>query len=223
MQTTQSQFNSHPRKPRPGLIATIVGFMVPAMGLLERLGLKPMSQIAVNQAIRGYQTHLSPRKGFSCAHRRLYGDLSCSEYFRQAVLQYGFTAAVPMFQQRLDQCRQANHQLRASLHAIQPWDRDLADEEERQKRQKSNQRSNPNSGNDCNNWNCGSCDFPGSSSHRTDTDYDGPCDFGEFDLTPDCGGTDADGCDVGSCDMGGCDMGGCDVGSCDTGGCDCGS
>ncbi|MFA0327404.1 membrane protein insertion efficiency factor YidD [Vibrio splendidus] len=35
-------------------------------------------------SIKGYQKHLSPRKGFKCAHARYYGGKSCSE----AVIEY---------------------------------------------------------------------------------------------------------------------------------------
>jgi putative component of membrane protein insertase Oxa1/YidC/SpoIIIJ protein YidD len=39
--------------------------------------------------VRGYQRYLSPCKGYRCAHRVLYEEPSCSEYFRQSVGDYG--------------------------------------------------------------------------------------------------------------------------------------
>ncbi|WP_228061460.1 membrane protein insertion efficiency factor YidD [[Phormidium] sp. LEGE 05292] len=40
-------------------------------------------------SISGYQKYLSPHKGFSCAHRILYGGESCSAYIKRIVAQKG--------------------------------------------------------------------------------------------------------------------------------------
>ena len=37
-------------------------------------------------SIHLYQQHLSPRKGFSCPHRLLYSESSCSDYVKDALL-----------------------------------------------------------------------------------------------------------------------------------------
>lgn len=41
----------------------------------------PTRQIAI-ACIGGYQRYLSPHKGFVCAHRRLHGGDSCSQYVK---------------------------------------------------------------------------------------------------------------------------------------------
>ena len=41
--------------------------------------------------ITQYQKHISPHKGFVCAHRRLYGGESCSEHIKQIILKEGLS------------------------------------------------------------------------------------------------------------------------------------
>jgi hypothetical protein len=43
-----------------------------------------LGQIATT-AIGGYQKYVLPHKGFSCAHRLLYGRKSCSQYVKDAI------------------------------------------------------------------------------------------------------------------------------------------
>ncbi|WP_338027215.1 membrane protein insertion efficiency factor YidD [Trichormus azollae] len=40
-------------------------------------------------AIAGYQIHISPHKGFQCAHRVLYGSESCSQYIKRVIAEEG--------------------------------------------------------------------------------------------------------------------------------------
>lgn len=54
-----------------------------------------------------YQHHLSPHKGFCCAHRVWHGGLSCSESARQAIAMLGFWRALPGIRDRLRACRAA--------------------------------------------------------------------------------------------------------------------
>ena len=63
--------------------------------LLDRLAL---------WAIRAYQLHLSPRKGFSCAYRHQTGCRSCSVLGFRAIRRYGLFAGLPVLQQRLERC-----------------------------------------------------------------------------------------------------------------------
>jgi putative component of membrane protein insertase Oxa1/YidC/SpoIIIJ protein YidD len=63
-------------------------------------------------AISGYQQHLSPRKGFACAHRILYGGESCSQYVKRAIAREGLIEALRLSQQRFAQCKAA-HEIRA--------------------------------------------------------------------------------------------------------------
>lgn len=63
-------------------------------------------------AISGYQAYISPRKGFTCAHRKLYGGVSCSEYVKQAIANQELTAIIQISRQRFQGCKQANQIIR---------------------------------------------------------------------------------------------------------------
>jgi putative component of membrane protein insertase Oxa1/YidC/SpoIIIJ protein YidD len=69
--------------------------------------------------IAGYQKHLSPRKGWNCAHRVRRGGLSCSEFVRRAVLQHGVAGAIPLARERFAQCAAAAG--RGSKRAKRKW------------------------------------------------------------------------------------------------------
>ncbi|HRD66974.1 MAG TPA: membrane protein insertion efficiency factor YidD [Candidatus Competibacter sp.] len=58
-------------------------------------------------AISCYQRHLSPHKGFRCAHGVLHGGPSCSESARQAIAAVGFWRALPIVRAQLRACRAA--------------------------------------------------------------------------------------------------------------------
>lgn len=64
--------------------------------------------------ITGYQKHLSPYKGFSCAHRVLYGGDSCSQFTKRAVLERGITAGLMIARDRFQACKAANKILKSS-------------------------------------------------------------------------------------------------------------
>ncbi len=55
-----------------------------------------------------YQRYISPRKGFSCAHRILYGDQSCSPYVKVTVSRFGFFKAIPLSIKRFQRCKTAS-------------------------------------------------------------------------------------------------------------------
>jgi putative component of membrane protein insertase Oxa1/YidC/SpoIIIJ protein YidD len=84
--------------------------------------MKSVDRLAL-AAITAYQRHISPRKGFCCAHRVQHGGPSCSEYARQTLIVYGLRQTMPLLRQRLRACRAAARALMA--------DRD--DEDERKK------------------------------------------------------------------------------------------
>ncbi len=87
-------------------------------------------------SITGYQKHLSPHKGFSCAHRILYGGDSCSQYIKTAIAQRGLSGAIGLSQHRFAACKEAHHLLRSQVCATaQP--------------QKKPNRSSPNRVRDC--------------------------------------------------------------------------
>ena len=63
-------------------------------------------------AISGYQRYVSPQKGFACAHRRLYGGISCSEYVKQAIAKQELAKVIQLARQRFQACKQANQIIR---------------------------------------------------------------------------------------------------------------
>lgn len=58
--------------------------------------------------ISGYQKYLSPRKGYSCAHRVLYSGESCSQYVKRTILEQGLINAVYLSRQRFTACKSAH-------------------------------------------------------------------------------------------------------------------
>lgn len=73
-------------------------------------------QISV-AAINSYQKHISPYKGFACAHRLLYGGESCSSYFKRVVAKEGLKVAFVNSRERFQACKQANQILRRRVAA----------------------------------------------------------------------------------------------------------
>ena len=78
--------------------------------------MNPLDRLAL-AALTAYQRHLSPRKGFCCAHRVRYGGPSCSEYARQTLMADGLWRTLPPLRQRLRACRAAAHGLLADQEA----------------------------------------------------------------------------------------------------------
>ncbi|MBD2316868.1 membrane protein insertion efficiency factor YidD [Phormidium tenue] len=64
-------------------------------------------------AISGYQKFISPHKGFSCAHRVLYGCDSCSQYFKRVIAEEGIIQAIANAKGRFQECREANEILKS--------------------------------------------------------------------------------------------------------------
>ncbi len=56
------------------------------------------------RAIRFYQRHLSPRKGYSCAHRGATGGDSCSAYGYRVLQRCGLRTGLRLLRRRLDAC-----------------------------------------------------------------------------------------------------------------------
>lgn len=146
--------------------------------------------------ITTYQQYLSPLKGYSCAHRVLHGNESCSQYVKQAVLRRGLSDAWPDSRQRFRDCRSAYLTIMASCSEQDPLDYE--------ERVRDRNRNNRNS-RSCNPLNSDNCRCLGDT-----------CKIFDF-CTPDIiEAIDCDlaGCDLASCALGACDIGGCDVGSC---------
>jgi putative component of membrane protein insertase Oxa1/YidC/SpoIIIJ protein YidD len=203
----------------------------------ERLGLLRIADVATLSAVRVYQKHLSPRKGFSCAHRRLYGDVSCSQYFRQMVATYGLIDAIPLFQERLQECHQANLSLRAqhlrtghlrAQHSPQKpvggnsEDGNSEDEPNTKGKRNGKQRQEPSDNCDyfesCAYVDCSGIDCSDitPNTNSCDQNRDGKLDCRDFNAadctsvdcgSPDCSSPDCSDCGSFSCDGGDC--GGC--------------
>lgn len=62
---------------------------------------------AVALGIVLYQRHLSPLKGYTCAHGHLHGRGSCSGFARRVVLRRGVLRLVPLLRLRFIACRRA--------------------------------------------------------------------------------------------------------------------
>ena len=77
-------------------------------GALDRLCLR---------AIGIYQRHISPRKGYGCAHARLRGGPGCSGFVRAAIAEVGVRAARPQIRVRFVECELASQTLRATRRA----------------------------------------------------------------------------------------------------------
>ena len=96
---------------RRGLVYRATEILLPVATVAKSLHLNRLISQILNFAVRLYQKFLSPHKGFTCAHRKLYREASCSEYFRQAIATEGLADAIPLFQQRLFDCKQARQEL----------------------------------------------------------------------------------------------------------------
>lgn len=75
---------------------------------------KPLQQLAI-VSITGYQRFLSPYKGFSCAHRVLYGGESCSQYTKKMIAQFGLKAGLHKARLRFKACSSAHSILQGQL------------------------------------------------------------------------------------------------------------
>ncbi|TAE54990.1 MAG: membrane protein insertion efficiency factor YidD [Nostocales cyanobacterium] len=122
-------------------------------------------------AITGYQKHISPHKGFVCAHRVLYGGEPCSQYFKRVITEQGLKSAFNKSNLRFKQCKQANIILKSQNQ-----------ESQQKKRQQDKSQSSycPNT-----------CDCPADIGIDV-CDIDCFPDIG--DCTPDCGVLDCGGC-----------------------------
>ncbi len=87
-----------------------------------------MNKIAV-ALISGYQQYVSPRKGFSCAYRILYGDESCSNYIKRMFIEQDFSGAIAAARQRFKACKEANQILKLQAVSNYENEEDLKDKE----------------------------------------------------------------------------------------------
>ncbi|MBD1937598.1 membrane protein insertion efficiency factor YidD [Microcoleus sp. FACHB-68] len=69
---------------------------------------------------RGYQKHISPKKGFSCAYRVLHGKESCSEFIKRTILEQGLIEAIAISRHWLQACKAANQVLKSKIGTPDP-------------------------------------------------------------------------------------------------------
>lgn len=74
----------------------------------------PIAARAVDGLIRAYQRHLSPRKGFTCAHLVAHGGRSCSAAVRDVVARRGLARGVVPTVLRFVACYRAATMLQQS-------------------------------------------------------------------------------------------------------------
>ncbi|GEM_PF-3225806 len=72
---------------------------------------EPAIRHTIATLISQYQKYLSPLKGYSCPHRLLYGNESCSQYVKQTILEQDLRTALYMSRQRFRQCSLAGQEL----------------------------------------------------------------------------------------------------------------
>jgi putative component of membrane protein insertase Oxa1/YidC/SpoIIIJ protein YidD len=118
-----------------------------------------LSRLAL-AAIKGYQRHLSPYKGYACAYRVAHGGTGCSGFAKTAIADLGLFRAIPAIRLRFAACRDAAEELR----------------EQKQKREKDKWYDNCLSGCDC----APGCDLPVRGCGKK-ADLTPDCD-----CTPDC-------------------------------------
>jgi uncharacterized protein len=70
--------------------------------------------IAAIHLIELYQRHISPYKGYRCAHAVYYGGVSCSGAIKLSIATHGVVGALSMARWRFQDCRQAFNLLGAS-------------------------------------------------------------------------------------------------------------
>ncbi|WP_096585394.1 membrane protein insertion efficiency factor YidD [Nostoc cycadae] len=155
-------------------------------------------------AIAGYQKHISPHKGFVCAHRILYGSESCSQYIKRVIAQEGLSIAFIKSRARFQACKQANLILRLQSHNSEPTESE--DEANIQPPKTENRSNNQQSSNTiCSNGdgtNCIDCaDLSCDCADLVNVLPD--CDFSHCHALDcsvvDCSGADCSFLDCGSC------------------------
>lgn len=159
-------------------------------------------------AIAGYQKHISPHKGFVCAHRVLYGGESCSAYIKRVIAQEGLIAAWEKSHTRFQACKQANLTLQTSrmkqrvsqIESSEPTEESETEADQKSKRsQKNFSNSDSSSCSDC-------TDIPDCSFLVDCASLD--CSSADCS-PPDCSHADCSSLDCGSADCGSLDCGSC--------------
>jgi len=77
-----------------------------------------MSAALALAAIRFYQRHLSPRKGYSCALRAATGGASCSAYGYAMIERHGLRLGLALLDRRLALCGRVHRRSRPLPHPL---------------------------------------------------------------------------------------------------------
>jgi putative component of membrane protein insertase Oxa1/YidC/SpoIIIJ protein YidD len=80
---------------------------------MHSISLESLTRRTALSSIGLYQNYLSPRKSFSCPHRVLYGERSCSDYVKHLLLEQSLSSVVQMSMQRFRHCTLAAQELRS--------------------------------------------------------------------------------------------------------------
>lgn len=78
-------------------------------------------------AIRFYQRHLSPVKGFSCAYRAETGGASCSAHGYRVIQRRGVKLGLLLLQRRLERCGDTHRRLQHVRNPILHYQRGECD------------------------------------------------------------------------------------------------
>jgi putative component of membrane protein insertase Oxa1/YidC/SpoIIIJ protein YidD len=81
---------------------------------MQVYSLDPLAKTMAINSITAYQKYISPRKGFSCSHRRLHGGESCSNYIKRILIEQNLAEVLKLSLQRFKDCTQAGKTLAAS-------------------------------------------------------------------------------------------------------------
>jgi putative component of membrane protein insertase Oxa1/YidC/SpoIIIJ protein YidD len=65
-------------------------------------------------SINSYKKYISPKKGFSCPHRLLYGGESCSHHVKRLLTEQSLASAMQSSIQRFKDCTAASQTLKAT-------------------------------------------------------------------------------------------------------------
>jgi putative component of membrane protein insertase Oxa1/YidC/SpoIIIJ protein YidD len=183
-----------------GIIATVMTRSITFSEFLDTIGLQKFTGSLVDFAIRDYQRYISPHKGFSCAHRKLYGEASCSGYFRESVANEGLSKSLQLFPDRLAECKEAYLILQSQKFGSKKKD---SEKNKEQKVGEAKANKTEQSGSNC-------CTDAIDPAKCCDTNSGGS---GSTVNHSNCCDTNSDGI-FSAADCTGCDFGGCDFGSC---------
>ncbi|HEY9744272.1 MAG TPA: membrane protein insertion efficiency factor YidD [Coleofasciculaceae cyanobacterium] len=75
---------------------------------------EPLARKIAIDSITAYQTYISPRKGFACAHRILHDGESCSMYIKRILGEESLMSAVQISRQRFKACVAASQTLKGT-------------------------------------------------------------------------------------------------------------